>query len=154
MTVQRHVDDFDVAVGGEDLGDVSFRDIFGEFLNHNLRGRHQQSALSPNNFNALPMTRNTPSNSETLGSDSSCSCGPWLNSWFGSWRSLSGSCCALGSVCASGYETPASACGCAGSRSGHREEGTQNGYESDRGRGCAHGGSEYVPLCEGGGWLD
>lgn len=66
LAVQRHVDDFNVAVGREDLGDVSFGDIFGEFFNHNLaQPQHQQSASSssssssPKQINSNPIPRNT-----------------------------------------------------------------------------------------------
>lgn len=86
LAVQRHVDDFDVAVGREDLGDVSFGDIFGEFLNHNLaRLQHQQSASSSSSSSSCSPQANklesnspkhAPSSSETLGLDFSCNCGP------------------------------------------------------------------------------
>lgn len=50
----------------------------------------------------------------------------------------------------SGYGTPASACGCAGSKSGRPSEETLSGSGSDRGKDCVRGESVCGPL-EGGG---
>lgn len=50
LAVQRHVDDFDVAVGREYLRDVGFCDILCQFLNDNL------SVVQPISFQFLIST--------------------------------------------------------------------------------------------------